>query len=166
MFVKQLLENYPDSDRLSDYYFWYGVLQYEIEKNAMQTIMAMRQVDINGNRADDRLFLLAKVNHDQQNWAAVNLSLLNLKKLYPESPFLEEGLYLHSQAIFEQKQYNSALEILNELQNTFDPLKKPVRAIILRVRVLMALQRYEQADDVLRRSITMYADFSLIKLRI
>ena len=58
----------------------------------MQTIMAMRQVDINGNRADDRLFLLAKVNHDQQNWAAVNLSLLNLKKLYPESPFLEEGL--------------------------------------------------------------------------
>ncbi|GIT04290.1 MAG: hypothetical protein CM1200mP28_15490 [Deltaproteobacteria bacterium] len=111
MLIKQLLESYPDSDRLSDYYFWYGVLQYEIEKNSMQTIMAMRQVDINGNRADDRLFLLAKVNHDQQNWVAVNLSLLNLKKLYPESPFLEEGIYLQSQAIFEQKQYNSALEI-------------------------------------------------------
>ena len=164
--IKQLLESYPDSDRLSDYYFWYGVLQYEIEKNSMQTIMAMRQVDINGNRADDLLFLLAKVNHDQQNWAAVNLSLLNLKKFYPGSPFLEEGLYLQSQATFEQKQYNLALEILNELQNTFDPLKKPVRAIDLRVRILMAMQRYEQADDVLRRSITMHADFSLIKLRI
>ena len=66
----------------------------------MQTIMAMRQVDINGNRADDRLFLLAQVNHDQRNWAAVNLSLLTLKQLYPESPFLEEGLYLQSHAIF------------------------------------------------------------------
>ena len=90
--IKQLLESYPDSDRLSDYYFWYGVLQYEIEKNSMQTIMAMRQVDINGKRSDDRLFLLAKVNHDQQNWNSVNSSLLNLKKLYPKSPFLEEGL--------------------------------------------------------------------------
>jgi len=164
--IKQLLESYPDSDRLSDYYFWYGVLQYEIEKNSMQTIMAMRQVDINGNRADDRLFLLAKVNHDQNNWASVNSSLLNLKKLYPKSPFLEEGLYLQSQATFEQKQYNSSLEILNELENTFDPLNNPVRAIDLRVRVLMALQRYEQADDVLRRSIKIYASFSLIKLRI
>ena len=164
--IKQLLESYPDSDRLSDYYFWYGVLQYEIEKNSMQTIMAMRQVEKNGNRADDRLFLLAKVNHDQKNWAAVNKHILNLKKLYPDSPFLEEGLYLQSQAIYEQKQYNSSLEILNELQNTFVTLKKPVRAIDLRVRVLMALQRYEQADDVLRRSITMHADFSLIKLRI
>ncbi len=164
--VKQLLESYPDSDRLSDYYFWYGVLQYEIENNSMQTIMAMRQVDINGNRADDRLFLLAKVNHNQQKWAAVNMSLLNLKKLYPESPFLEEGLYLQSQATFKQKQYNAALEILNELEHTFDPLKKPVRAIDLRVQVLMALRRYEQADNVLRRSIKMYTDFSLIKLRI
>ena len=164
--IKQLLESYPDSDRLSDYYFWYGVLQYEIEKNSMQTIMAMRQVDINGKRADDRLFLLAKVNHDQKKWAAVNSSILNLKKLYPESQFLEEGLYLQSQANFEQKQYNSSLEILNELENTFYPLKKPVRAIDLRVLVLMALKRYEQADDVLRRSIKMYADFSLIKLRI
>ncbi len=166
MLIKQLLESYPDSDRLSDYYFWYGVLQYEIEKNSMQTIMAMRQVDQNGNRADDRLFLLAKVNHDQQNWTSVNSSILNLKKLFPESPFLEEGLFLQSQAIFEQKQYNSALEILNELENTFDPLKKPVRAIDLRVRVLMALQRYEQADEVLKRSISIHADFSLIKLRI
>ena len=26
MLIKQLLESYPDSDRLSDYYFWYGVL--------------------------------------------------------------------------------------------------------------------------------------------
>ena len=166
MLIKQLLESYPDSDRLSDYYFWYGVLQYEIEKNSMQTIMAMRQVDQNGNRADDRLFLLAKVNYDQQKWTSVNSSILNLKKLYPESPFLEEGLFLQSRAIFEQKQYNSALEILNELENTFDPLKKPVRAIDLRVRVLMALQRYEQADEVLKRSISIHADFSLIKLRI
>jgi hypothetical protein len=52
-----------------------------------------------------------------------------LKKLYPKSPFLEEGLFLQSRAIFKQKQYKSALEILNELENTSDPLKKPVRAI-------------------------------------
>ena len=39
-----------------------------------------------------------------------------MKKLHPESPFLEEGLYLQSRAIFELKQYNSALEILNELE--------------------------------------------------
>lgn len=166
MLIKQLLENYSDSDRLSDYYFWYGVLQYEIEKNSMQTIMAMRQVDRNGDRDDDRLFLLAKVNHDQQKWAAANLSLAKLKKKYPGSPFLQEGLYLQSHASFEQKQYNPALEILNELQNTFDPLIKPVRAINLRVRILMAMQRYEQADEVLRRSIEGHADFSLIKLRI
>ncbi len=76
MLIKQLLESYPDSDRLSDYYFWYGVLQYEIEKNSMQTIMAMRQVDQNGNRADDRLFLLAKVNHDQQKLNSVKPSIL------------------------------------------------------------------------------------------
>ena len=30
----------------------------------------------------------------------------------------------------------------------------------------MALQRYEQADEVLKRSILIHADFSLIKLRI
>ena len=153
MCIRDRLESYPDSDRLSDYYFWYGVLQYEIEKNSMQTIMAMRQVDQKGDRADDRLFLLAKVNYDQQKWNSVNASILNLKKLYPESPFLEEGLFLQSRATFEQKQYNSALEILNELENVFDPLKKPVRAIDLRVRVLMALQRYEQSDEVLKRSI-------------
>ena len=94
----------------------------------MQTIMAMRQVDINGKRADDRLFLLAKVNHYQQNWAAVNMSLLNLKKLFPESPFLEEGLYLQSQATFEQKQYNASLEILNELEN----LKRYIERIAAR----------------------------------
>ena len=89
-----------------------------------------------------------------------------MKKSYPESLYLEEGLYLQSQATFEQKQYNSALEILDELENTFDPLEKPVRAINLRVQVLIALKRYEQADDVLRRSIKIHTDFSLIKLRI
>ena len=30
----------------------------------------------------------------------------------------------------------------------------------------MALQRYEQADEVLKRSISIHTDFSLIKLRI
>ncbi len=166
MLIKQLLESYSDSVRLSEYYFWYGVLQYEIEKNSMQTIMAMRQVDRNGDRDDDRLFLLAKVNHDQQKWAAVYLSLAKLKKQYPDSPFLQESLYLQSHASFEQRQYNPALEILNELQSAFDPIKKPVRAIHLRVRILMAMQRYEQADEVLKRSIEGHSDFSLIKLRI
>ena len=54
-----------------DYYFWYGVLLYELEKSYLQTIMAMRQVDREGERDDDRLFLLGKVNHDQQKWRAV-----------------------------------------------------------------------------------------------
>ena len=38
--------------------------------------------------------------------------------------FLEEGLYLQSQATFEKKKYNLALEILSELQKTYDQLSK------------------------------------------
>ena len=44
------------------------------------------------------------------------------------SQFLEEGLYLQAQAFFELKQYNSGLEILNELQNTFGQLKKTYKS--------------------------------------
>jgi len=164
--LKQLLTVYAGSERQSDYYFWYGVLLYELEKSYLQTIMAMRQVDREGERDDDRLFLLGKVNHDQQKWRAVISAFAKLQKLHPGSQFLEEGLYLQAQAFFELKQYNSGLEILNELQNTFGQLKKPVRAVHLRVQILVAMQRYEQADDVLQRMIEENSDFSLIKLRV
>ena len=164
--LKQLLAEYAGSERQSDYYFWYGVLLYELEKSYLQTIMAMRQVDREGERDDDRLFLLGKVNHDQQKWRAVISAFAKLQKLHPGSQFLEEGLYLQAQAFFELKQYNSGLEILNELQNTFGQLKKPVRAVHLRVQILVAMQRYEQADDVLQRMIEENSDFSLIKLRV
>ena len=164
--LKQLLAEYAGSERQSDYYFWYGVLLYELEKSYLQTIMAMRQVDREGERDDDRLFLLGKVNHDQQKWRAVISAFAKLQKLHPGSQFLEEGLYLQAQAFFELKQYNSGLEILNELQNTFGQLKKPVRAVHLRVQILVAMQRYEQADDVLQRMIEDSSDFSLIKLRV
>ena len=164
--LKQLLAEYAGSERQSDYYFWYGVLLYELEKSYLQTIMAMRQVDREGERDDDRLFLLGKVNHDQQKWRAVISAFAKLQKLHPGSQFLEEGLYLQAQAFFELKQYNSGLEILNELQNTFGQLKKRVRAIHLRVQILVAMQRYEQADDVLQRMIEENSDFSLIKLRV
>jgi len=164
--LKQLLAEYAGSERQSDYYFWYGVLLYELEKSYLQTIMAMRQVDREGERDDDRLFLLGKVNHDQQKWRAVISAFAKLQKLHPGSQFLEEGLYLQAQAFFELKQYNSGLEILNELQNTFGQLKKPVRAIHLRVQILVAMQRYEQADYVLQRMIEENSDFSLIKLRV
>ena len=164
--LKQLLTEYAGSERQSDYYFWYGVLLYELEKSYLQTIMAMRQVDREGERDDDRLFLLGKVNHDQQKWRAVISAFAKLQKLHPGSQFLEEGLYLQAQAFFELKQYNSGLEILNELQNTFGQLKKPVRAVHLRVQILVAMQRYEQADDVLQRMIEENSDFSLIKLRV
>ena len=164
--LKQLLAEYAGSERQSDYYFWYGVLLYELEKSYLQTIMAMRQVDREGERDDDRLFLLGKVNHDQQKWRAVISAFAKLQKLHPGSQFLEEGLYLQAQAFFELKQYNSGLEILNELQNTFGQLKKAVRAVHLRVQILVAMQRYEQADDVLQRMIEENSDFSLIKLRV
>ena len=164
--LKQLLAEYAGSERQSDYYFWYGVLLYELEKSYLQTIMAMRQVDREGERDDDRLFLLGKVNHDQQKWRAVISAFAKLQKLHPGSQFLEEGLYLQAQAFFELKQYNSGLEILNELQNTFGQLKKPVRTVHLRVQILVAMQRYEQADDVLQRMIEENSDFSLIKLRV
>ena len=164
--LKQLLAEYAGSERQSDYYFWYGVLLYELEKSYLQTIMAMRQVDREGERDDDRLFLLGKVNHDQQKWRAAIPAFAKLQKLHPGSQFLEEGLYLQAQAFFELKQYNSGLEILNELQNTFGQLKKPVRAVHLRVQILVAMQRYEQADDVLQRMIEENSDFSLIKLRV
>jgi len=164
--LKQLLAVYAGSERQSDYYFWYGVLLYELEKSYLQTIMAMRQVDREGERDDDRLFLLGKVNHDQQKWRAVISAFAKLQKLHPGSQFLEEGLYLQAQAFFELKQYNSGLEILNELQNTFGQLKKAVRVVHLRVQILVAMQRYEQADDVLQRMIEENSDFSLIKLRV
>ena len=164
--LKQLLAEYAGSDRQSDYYFWYGVLLYELEKSYLQTIMAMRQVDREGERDDDRLFLLGKVNHDQKKWKAVISAFAKLQKLHPGSQFLEEGFYLLAQAFFKLKQYNSGLEILNELQNTFGQLKKPVRAVHLRVQILVAMQRYEQADDVLLRMIEENSDFSLIKLRV
>ncbi len=164
--LKQLLAEYAGSERQSDYYFWYGVLLYELEKSYLQTIMAMRQVDRGGERDDDRLFLLGKVNHDQQKWRAVISAFAKLQKLHPGSQFLEEGLYLQAQAFFELKQYKSGLEILNKLQNTFGQLKKPVRAVHLRVQILVAMQRYEQADDVLQRVIEENSDFSLIKLRV
>ena len=164
--LKLLLEDYSASTRLSDYYFWYGVMLYEIDKSPMDAIMAMRQVDRQGERDDDRWYLLGKVNHDQQKWNPAIFAFTNLKKLHPTSQFLQEGLYLQSEAYFEQKKYNPALEILNELRSTFDPLKKPVREIHLRVRILIAMKRYEQADDVLRRKIEQYSDFSLIKLRV
>jgi len=164
--LKQLLAEYAGSERQSDYYLWYGVLLYELEKSYLQTIMAMRQVDREGERDDDRLFLLGKVNHDQQEWRAVISAFAKLQKLHPGSQFLEEGLYLEAQAFFELKQYNSGLEILNELQNTFGQLKKAVRAVHLRVQILVAMQRYEQADDVLQRMIEENSDFSLIKLRV
>ncbi len=164
--LKQLLAVYAGSERQSDYYFWYGVLLYELEKSYLQTIMAMRQVDREGERDDDRLFLLGKVNHDQQKWRAVISAFAKLQKLHPGSQFLEEGLYLHAQACFELKQYNSGLEKLNELQNTFSQLKKHVRAVHLRVQILVAMQRYEQADVVLQRMIEENSDFSLIKLRV
>ena len=164
--LKQLLAEYAGSERQSDYYFWYGVLLYELEKSYLQTIMAMRQVDQEGERDDDRLFLLGKVNHDQQKWRAVISAFAKLQKLHPGSQFLEEGLYLQAQAFFELKQYNSGLEILNELQNTFGQLKKRVRAVHLRVQILVAMQRYEQADFVLQRMIEENSDFSLIKLRV
>ena len=164
--LKQLLAEYAGSERQSDYYFWYGVLLYELEKSYLQTIMAMRQVDREGERDDDRLFLLGKVNHDQQKWRAVISAFAKLQKLHPGSQFLEEGLYLQAQAFFELKQFNSGLEILNELQNTFGQLKKAVRAVHLRVQILVAMQRYEQADFVLQRMIEENSDFSLIKLRV
>ena len=120
--LKQLLEDYSASGRLSDYYFWYGVMLYEMEKSHLQTVMAMRQVDSGSERDDDRWFLLGKVNHDQKKWNSAVLAFAKLKKLHPNSRFLEEGLYLQAQSFYKQKQYNSGLETLNELQSTFNPL--------------------------------------------
>ncbi|MBC8259191.1 MAG: hypothetical protein H8E38_09255 [SAR324 cluster bacterium] len=164
--LKQLLENHSGSERLSDYYFWYGVLLYEIEKSHMPAIMAMRQVAQKGARDDDRWYLLGKINHDQKKWSPAIQSFSTLKKLHPDSQFLEEGLYLQSEAYYEQKQYDSGLDILNELDKNYNSLKRPLRAIRLRVRILMAMKKFEQADTVLRMKVAEYSDFSLIKLRV
>ena len=90
--LKLLLEDYSNSARLSDYYFWYGVMMYEIAKRPKDTIMAMRQVDQQGERDDDRWYLLGKVNHDQQKWKRAISAFTNLKRRHPTSEFLEEGL--------------------------------------------------------------------------
>ena len=164
--IKLLLENYSASPRLSDYYFWYGVMLYEIDKSPKAAMMAMRQVDQKGERDDDRWYLLGKINHDQQNWRPSIFAFNNLKKRHPTSEFLEEGLYLQARAYFEQKKYNSGLEKLDQLRINFKPLKKPIREIHLRVQILIAMQKYEKADDVLRHKIAQYSDFSLIKLRV
>jgi len=164
--LKKLLEDYPSSIRLSDYYFWYGVMLYEIEKRHLDAIMAIRQVNQEGERDDDRLYLIGKINHDQKKWRPAIFSFVSLKNKYPKSRFIEESLFLQSEAYYKQKRYNSALEAINELETKYSTLKNPVRVIHLKVRILLELKKFEQADDVLRRRISIQADLSLIKLRV
>jgi len=164
--LKRLLEDYSSSPRLSDYYFWYGVLLYEIEEKPLEAIMAIRQVEHEGERDDDRWYLLGKINHDQQKWRPAIYSFKSLEKKHPESIFLEEGLYLKAHAYYEQKLYNLALETLNDLSSKFLEQKKPIREIHLRVRILLAMKKFEMADEVLRRRIAFQSDLSLIKLRV
>ena len=164
--LKKLLENYPDSVRLSDYYFWYGVMIYELEKNHLEALMAIRQVNHEGDRNDDRLYLLGKINYDQKKWRPAILAFLSLNKNYPESRFIEESLFLQSDAYYKKKRYKKGLDLLNYLEKKYSPLKKPIRAIHLKVRILLALKKFEQADDVLRLRIAAEADLSLIRLRV
>ena len=115
--LKKLLEDYPSSERRSEYYFWYGVLIYEIEKRHLDAIMAIRQVEKSGERGDDLLDLLGKINHDQKKWQPAIFSFVSLKKQYPRSKFIEDSLFLQSQAYYEQKKYNYVLKKINELES-------------------------------------------------
>ena len=128
--------------------------------------MAIRQVNQEGERDDDRLYLLGKINYDQKKWRPAILAFLSLNKNYPESRFIEESLFLQSDAYYKKKRYKKGLDLLNYLEKKYSPLKKPIRAIHLKVRILLALKKFEQADDVLRLRIAAEADLSLIRLRV
>ncbi len=164
--LEMLLENHADSERLSDYYFWYGVTLYEEAKNPMPIIMAMRQVDEAGERDDDRWFLIGKVHYDKSKWQQSIPALKQLKSRHPESPFLEQGLLLLAKSYHEIKLNEAAYESLVGLRNNYQPLKNPVSTITLQVQILMAMEKYEQADELLRYDLKKYPDFKLIKLRV
>ena len=164
--LKKLLEDFPSSKRLSDYYFWYAVMLYEIEQNHLETIMAIRQVRKDGERDDDRLFILGKINHDLKKWRSAIFHFLSLKNKYPKSIFLEDSLFFQSKAYYEQKRYNDGLESINDLENGYSPLKNSLRAIHLKVSILIALKKFEEADDVLKRRISIQSNLSLIRLRV
>ena len=65
-------------------------------------IMAIRQVEKSGEMGDDLLYLLGKINHDQKKLQPAIFSFVSLKNKYPNSIFIEESLFLQSDAYYKQ----------------------------------------------------------------
>ncbi|MEE3122181.1 MAG: tetratricopeptide repeat protein [SAR324 cluster bacterium] len=164
--LQQLLETYPESIRKDEYFFWYALVLHEKHDNPTASLMALRQIQNRGERADDSLYLQGRIHLEQSNWKLALRSLTRLRSDHPGSPYLEDGLRYLAEAFYHQKKHVEAHSVLAELRRRFHQLKKPSVVIHLQARNMMAMGDHAGASQILQTELRRHSDFSLIQLQL
>ncbi|MGK5095400.1 tetratricopeptide repeat protein [Deltaproteobacteria bacterium TL4] len=162
--LQQLLNDFPDSPWIDEYYFWYGLTLYEL--SIPHNIIALKQVEPSSPRIDDSLFLIGRSYFDQKQWKLSFKSFNLLVNQFSNSPFLQESYFYLARGYFEIHQYKKALSALSKLEKMGTPLRNPIPIIRLHTQILQTLKHYEKADDYLDSQLKQYPNYELIQLRL
>ncbi len=162
--LNQMLVDYRQSPKKPDYVFWYGVAQDQL--GAKIALPYLKQVKPPSEKADDSLFYLERYYHAKKNWNQANAYFLKLIKEYPETPFLLWAYYYRAEGLFQNQQYEEAQHLLKEWRKDHQTVVLPIELTELWSRILMALQRFEEAKELLEQVKIKDSHFNLAQLYI
>lgn len=162
--ARDLMKDFPESPRKAHYQFWYGFIL--AQNQSRHAIIALKQVQKPSDRDDDSINLLGRFYFKQNNLQAAVREFGNLLNQYPQSPFIPAVRFYLATALYQLKAFDQANEQLEPLEKLEKlPVERRV-FVVLYVRVLVALQRYEKADKLLADELQKNMDFELVELRL
>lgn len=162
--LKTMFVDFRDSTNKSEYFFWYGLAQGELD--SPYAVLAFNQVKPESERGDDKLYYLERLYHSQQDWKKTEQFFLQLISQYPESPFLMWAYYFRADSLYSAQDYKKAKQVLEEWRQHDKDSQMPLQMVELWANTLIKLQQLDEADHLLKDALKHLPDFSLVYLRI
>ncbi|NNC96245.1 MAG: tetratricopeptide repeat protein [Chitinophagales bacterium] len=143
---------------LADAYLKTG--RYEEARNAFQSILLNR---MNANIHQLTLFNYAKLSHELNYQKDAYLTIEDLIRMYPRSPYLTESKKLLIDVLFASNNYREALEILDNMESMNTDMKKAYQKIAyLQAVAYKNDNRIDASMDYVKRSLEYPLDDKIL----
>ena len=162
--LQKMLKDYRKSPQKSEYAFWYAITQGQLGEALVPLIL--KQVKPPTSRMDDSRYSLQRHYHARQQWEEAQEQFLKLVAEYPETPFLLWAYYYQAEGLFQQKEYQEADETLQKWRKDHEETKLPDEMIELWAKILIELQDFQKALDLLDQAEKENQNFAQVQLRL
>ncbi|MBF0236724.1 MAG: hypothetical protein HQM12_03400 [SAR324 cluster bacterium] len=147
LYLIQIIQKYPSSLNIGEYYFWYGIVLYEIGEHT-HALMALKQNNLDSEIGINSTVAIAEWYYLNQDWdQATHYYELIIEK-YSGSDYSQLAKFKLANILYLTQNYNEAEVVINELVSKSDN-KIAFDITLLHVKILSNLNRIDHAIELL-----------------